>query len=224
VSRSVIFEESDVVNDNDDEYDEPFVEEPFDPRSEEGDDAKESPNAEGLLLRAVAVLEGARTMPLSASVLVSREELLELVQGALDRLPDEMRQARWLLRERDEFIEARRREADALLEEVRAQAERMVQRTEIVREANKVAQRIVEEAREQARRLRHEAEDYCDQKLASFEIVLGRTLKTVLAGREKLLATTPPPYEGEGAAEGPDGRAEEPDEEENGEFFDQDDG
>ena len=65
----------------------------------------------------------------------------------------------------------------------------MVQRTEIVRQANHVAQRILDDANEEARRLRHEAEDYADQKLASFEIVLDRTMKTVQAGREKLQVT-----------------------------------
>lgn len=189
------------------EYDDTFEEEPIEERPVEDEEAIDPDDTEGLLHRAITVVDSARTMPLSASVLVSREELVELLQGALDRLPDEMRQARWLLRERDEFIESRRREADSLLEEVRAQAERMVQRTEIVRQANQVAQRIVEEAREESRRLRHEAEDFCDQKLASFEIVLERTLKTVLAGREKLSATPPPLPEGgawpPGPGEGP---------------------
>ena len=91
------------------------------------------------------------------------------------------------------------RKADGLLEEVRVQTERMVQRTEIVRQANHVAQRILDDANEEARRLRHEAEDYADQKLASFEIVLDRTLKTVQAGREKLQVTPIPDVEiGEG--------------------------
>ena len=156
-------------------------------------------DAQGLLRQAVDVVSTARTMPLSASVLVARDELLELLQTALDRFPDELRQARWLLRERDEFLATRQREADLLLEEVRAQAERMGQRTEIVRQANHVAQRILDDAREEARRLRHEAEDFCDQKLASFEIVLDRTIKTVQAGREKLQATPPPLPEDPGA-------------------------
>jgi hypothetical protein len=72
----------------------------------------------------------------------------------------------------------------------------MVQRTEIVREAQHLAQKTVEEARDESRRLRLEAEDYCDQKLASFEIVLERTIKTVQAGREKLSFTPPPPMDG----------------------------
>ena len=107
---------------------------------------------------------------------------------------------------------------------MRAQAERMVQRTEIVREANKVAQRIVDEAREQSRRLRHEAEDFCDQKLASFEIVLERTLKTVVAGREKLLAAIPAIPDGEDASEAPGRHAEGSVAEDESEFFDQDEG
>ena len=101
-------------------------------------------------------------------------------------LPDELRQARWLLREREEFMAERSREAEALMDEVRAQAEHMVQRTEIVRQANSVAQRILDDANEEARAMRHEAEDFVDTKLAGMEIVLDRLTRTVQAGRAKL--------------------------------------
>ncbi len=164
--------------------------------------------AEGLIQRAVDLVSSAKAMPLSASVLVSREELVDLLTAALEQLPDELRQARWLLRERDEFMADRAREAEALMDEVRVQAERMVSRTEIVRQANQVAQRILDDANEEARRMRHEAEDYCDQKLAGMEIVLERIMRTVQAGREKLQATAPPvadpaePKEGDAAEAG----------------------
>jgi len=186
-----------------------------DPDDPLGEPPKESDDAEGLIRRAIDAVSTARAMPLSASVLVARDEMVELLQGALERLPDELRQARWLLRERDEFIAQRKRQAESLLEDVRAQAERMVQRTEIVRQANQVAQRILDDARDEARRLRHEAEDFCDQRLASFEIVLDRTLKTVQAGREKLQATPlPPPAPGQADAYGDGGDVAA--------FFDQD--
>lgn len=149
-------------------------------------------DAETMVRAALDLVLSAKAMPLSASVLISRDEVADLLQAVLDRMPDELRQARWLLKERDDFLAERSREADALLEEVRVQAERMVQRTEIVRQANHVAQRILDDANEEARRLRHEAEDYADQKLASFEIVLDRTIKTVQAGREKLQVTPLP--------------------------------
>ncbi len=172
----------------------------------------EDPGAEGMIRRAADIVGSAKAMPLSASVLVSREELLDLLQSALDRFPDELRQARWLLREKEEFLAEREREAEALMADVRAQAEHMVSRSEMVRQANLVAQRILDDANEEARRLRHEAEDYCDQKLAGMEIVLDRITKTVRAGREKLQATVAVAAPVESAA--PEG--EEPG------FFDQD--
>lgn len=151
------------------------------------------PDTESLVHRALDLVGSAKTMPLSSSVLVSRDELTDLLTEALDQLPDELRQARWLLREREEFLAERQREADALMDEVRARAEHMVSRTEVVRQANQTAQRIVEEAREEARRMRHEAEDYCDQRLAGMEIVLERIIRTVQAGRQKLQASASPP-------------------------------
>src|SRR5436189_657097 len=139
----------------------------------------DQPDAETLLRRVVEVISNAKSLPLSTSVRIEKDEVLELLEDAIDRLPEELRQARWLLKEREEFLEKVQREGDDILEAARARAERMVQRTEIVRSAQATARRTIEDAQDEARRLRHEAEDYCDQKLAAFEIVLERTSKTV---------------------------------------------
>ncbi|MGH9164581.1 MAG: hypothetical protein ACRDZW_03575, partial [Acidimicrobiales bacterium] len=155
-------------------------------------------DAETLIRRVIEVVTNARPMPLSTTVRVEKDEVLELLDDALERLPDELRQARWMLKERDEFLAKVEREAGEILESARVRAERMVQRTEIVRTARQMATTTVEDAREDARRLRHEAEDYCDQKLASFEIVLERVMKTVVAGRQKLrVAPLPEASEGD---------------------------
>jgi len=166
---------------------------------------------ESILHHLMDVIASAKSMPLSSSVMVSREEVIAIVQSALDSLPEELRQARWLLREREEFMAERSRDAEALMSEVRAQAERMVQRTEIVRQANAVAQRILDDANEEARTLRHQAEDFVDTKLAGMEIVLDRLTRTVQAGRAKLAAPlVAPATEDEGTGVEEDG------------FFDQD--
>ena len=149
------------------------------------------------------LVETARSMPLSNSAIVNRDEVLELLDETMERLPEELRQARWLLKEREEFLEKVQREGDDILEAARVRAERMVQRTEIVRAAQQTARKTVEDANDEARRLRLEAEDYCDQKLAAFEIVLDRTMKTVLAGREKLRAA-PMPADGRALGEAED--------------------
>ncbi len=78
-------------------------------------------------------------MPLSSSPRIDRDEIIELLDEALHRLPEEMRQARWMIKERQEFVAKTRREADELLEAARVQAERMVQRTEVVRAAEQRA-------------------------------------------------------------------------------------
>ena len=181
----------------------PYLEEDVAPPAEEV-------GIESVLHQLLDLIAAAKSMPLSSSVMVSRDEVVSLLQSALDSLPEELRQARWLLREREEFMAERTREAEALMAEVRAQAEHMVQRTEIVRQANAVAQRILDDANEEARTLRHQAEDFVDQKLAGMEIVLDRLTRTVQAGRAKLAAPLVEPVAD--ASTGP---------EEDG-FFDQD--
>jgi cell division septum initiation protein DivIVA len=171
-----------------------------------------STEVETLLRRVVDVVENARLMPLSASVMINRDEVLELVEEALERLPEELRAARWLLREREEFLRKVQREGDEILEEARLRAEQMVQRSEVVRAAEQAARRTVEDAEAEARKLRHEAEDFCDQRLAQFEAILDRTTKTVQAGRARF-ASPPVPAVVE---EEPEESAEEAG------FFDQD--
>ncbi len=163
------------------DYHDDEVEEDFVPASPYGDIASEQ-----LLLQLRDLVAEAPKVPLSASAMVSREEVLSLLDEAIDRLPDELRAARWLLKERDEFLTKVRHEGDEIVNHARAQAEQFVQRTEVVKAAEQRAWEIVDGAEADARRLQHEVEDFCDQKLASFEIVLERTMGMVASGRAKL--------------------------------------
>ncbi len=156
-------------------------------------DVQEGPDSEALIRRVIEIIESTRTLPLSSSVkLDNRDEVLEMLEESLARLPEDLRLARWMLKEREEYVGKMQREGEDILQAARLRAEQMVQRTEIVREAHHTARDIVEKARDEARRLRLESEDYADQRLAAFEIVLERTLRTVAAGRQKLAATPGP--------------------------------
>jgi vacuolar-type H+-ATPase subunit H len=160
------------------------------------------PETDALIQRVAGMIGSARALPLSSSVkLDNKDEVLELLREAMERLPEELRQARWMLKEREEFLASTQRKAEELVESARSEAQRMVQRTEIVKEAQTQARRTVETAREEARKLRLEAEDYADQRLAQFEIILERTLKTVAAGRQKLSGL--PDKDEDGALHGP---------------------
>jgi hypothetical protein len=143
-------------------------------------------DAETLLRRAIDIIADAPTMPLSSSPRIDRDEIIELLDEALARLPEELRQARWMLKERQDFVNKTRREANEMLEAARVQAERMVQRTEVVRAAEQRARQVIDTADNDSRRLKLETEDFLDQRLASFEILLDKLGKTVAAGRQKL--------------------------------------
>ena len=147
------------------------------------------PQVEAILREARDIIENARAMPLSASSMVNKEELLEMIDEAMRRLPDDLRNARWLLKEREEFLAKVTREGDEILELARSRAERLVQRTEVVRTAEQKARQLVETAREDSRRMRLETEDYCDQKLKNFESTLGQAKDVITAGRRKLQET-----------------------------------
>ena len=144
------------------------------------------PDSALLLQQLQDMLENARKLPMSASVSLNREEFGAVLQETIDGLPEELREARWLLKEREQVIERAQHEADRLLETARVRAERMVEKNELAREARRVAEQIVEDAQRQAGAMRHEAEDYVDRKLASFEVVLDRTIQQVHTGRERL--------------------------------------
>ena len=146
-------------------------------------------DAEQMLRRLHELVASARPMPLSTSVMINRDEVLDLLDETIERLPDELRAARWLLKEREDYLGKVRREGEEILDQARSRAERMVQRTEVVKASEARARKIVDAAQAEANRLKNECEDYCDHKLASFEIVLERTLKMVGAGRDKLQGT-----------------------------------
>ena len=167
-----------------------------------------------ILRQTIDIIVQAPSVPLSSSPRVNRDEIVELLQDALDRLPEEIRQARWMLKERQEFLDKTKREADEILGAARQQAERMVQRTEVVRAAEARARQVIDAADEETRRLKHETEDFLDQRLGSFEILLGRLQKTVHNGRERLsIGDKVPSPEAEKAVEDQDDPAG---------FFDQD--
>ena len=146
----------------------------------------EAPEVERLIQGLINVVDAARPVPLSSSSMINKDEVVSVLNDISLRLPDEIRAARWLLKQREDFLARTQREGDELIDLARARAGQMVQKSEVVKAAEIRARRIVEEAQSEARRLQLETEDYCDQRLASFESILKKTQKIVADGRTKL--------------------------------------
>ncbi|MCY3849233.1 MAG: hypothetical protein OXF75_00345 [Acidimicrobiaceae bacterium] len=157
-----------------------------DPLAEAPPSAYRPLEAEEILRSAIDLIERARPMPMSASSIINKNEVLELLNAALQSLPDEFRAARWLLKERDDFLARVQGEGDLLIARARDTAQRMVQRTELVKEANDHARRVVSEAEQEARDLRLKTEDWCDQELGRLEVVLERISRSVAFGRSRM--------------------------------------
>ena len=126
----------------------------------------------------------AKSMPLSTSVLINREEVLELIQEMRSSMPEEIKQARWVVKDREQLLTKARKDAEGVVAQALEEQRRLVTQEEVVRASTREAERILEEAREQARQMRLEAEDYMDQKLAGFEATLQRTLEQIAQIRE----------------------------------------
>ncbi|MGV4988292.1 ATP synthase F0 subunit B [Streptomyces sp. NRAIS4] len=139
----------------------------------------------------VSAVSGARSMPMSASCVVNRAELLAMLEEVRQALPGSLAQAQELIGGREQMVEQARIEAERIIENAHAERGSLISDTEIARRSQAEADRIVDEARKEAEEIRADADDYVDSKLANFEVVLTKTLGSVGRGREKLLGTGP---------------------------------
>ncbi|WP_031039467.1 ATP synthase F0 subunit B [Streptomyces sp. NRRL F-5650] len=138
-----------------------------------------------------AMVSGARAMPMSASCVVNRAELLSLLEELRAELPGSLAQAQELIGDREQMVAEARQEAERIIESAHAERGSLIAGTEVARRSQAEADRILAEARQEAEEVRAEADDYVDSKLANFEVVLTKTLGSVGRGREKLLGTGP---------------------------------
>jgi F0F1-type ATP synthase membrane subunit b/b' len=132
------------------------------------------------------LVHNAKAVPLTDQVRIDREEIYDILDQMRATIPEEIKQARWIVKERQEMLAEAKRECDRILGEAREQAVREASQTEIVKLAERQAQEIVDEARRQARETRLEMEDWADSILSTLETNLDKFLGAVRRGRERL--------------------------------------
>jgi cell division septum initiation protein DivIVA len=140
----------------------------------------------GILDALTDAVTHARAMPMSSSVLVNRAELLDLLEQARDVLPRQLTRADDVLADAAAARGVAQAQADAILVAARARSAELVDAEHVTGAAIERAREIVAQAEEVASGLRRDADDYCDRRLADFEIDLGKVLTQVHAGRAKL--------------------------------------
>jgi cell division septum initiation protein DivIVA len=139
-----------------------------------------------LIDRIEEAMDNARSMPLTRQRLIDVEKVYEIIDEVRASFPDELKQARWIVKERQEMLEEAEKEANRVLEDARDRAEAMASEQEVVKRASEQAATILDSARQQEREIRLGAEDYADEMLANLEVNLGKLLTAVQRGRDRL--------------------------------------
>lgn len=143
----------------------------------------------------IHTVEEARTVPLSGNVMLPRDEFLSRMYAVREALPEELRAARWMVREREAFVARTNERAREVMEKARVQAAEMVSESYIVKEAVEEANELVRTAESDGRRIRLEAEDHAEVRYAEAEAILGELLQEIRAARAELHQSRPAPPE-----------------------------
>ncbi|MFM8827843.1 MAG: ATPase [Actinomycetota bacterium] len=132
------------------------------------------------------LVHNARAVPLTDQVRIDREAVYEILDQMRSTLPEEIKQARWIVKERQEMLAEAKREADRIVDEAKEKAERQASQQEVVKLADKQAADLLDEARQREREVRLGAEDYADEVLGTLEVNLEKFTAAVRRGRERL--------------------------------------
>ena len=141
----------------------------------------------------LAYLEEAKSMPLSTNVLIEKDVFVEMLERLRAELPDELRAARWMVREREAFIARTNERAHEIIERAKSESRRLVSESYVLAEAVEEANILVRRAEGEARRLRLEAEDEIEKQLEEIEALMAELLTRTHAAREELHRSRPAP-------------------------------
>jgi vacuolar-type H+-ATPase subunit H len=132
------------------------------------------------------ILANARQVPFSDKVMIDREEIFEMIDHLRESVPAEIKEARWIVREKQQHLQEAEKEAQRIIAEAREKAQKLASEDEIVKEAQRQAQEIIDSAKAKEREIRMAAEDYADELFANLEANLSKLLAAVQRGRDRL--------------------------------------
>ena len=132
------------------------------------------------------LVHNAKQVPLTDQVRVDKEEIYDILDQMRATIPEEIKQARWIVKERQEMLAEAKREAERIVKEARERQDRLISNEEVMKSAERTAEDIIEEAQAREREIRLGAEDYADEILNTLEVNLQKFLAAVQRGRDRL--------------------------------------
>ena len=146
-------------------------------------------NALEIIDRIEELLDGSKRIPFSANIVINGDEMYDLIEELRTVMPEEFKQSRWIVKERENMIEEAKKQADKIIRNSQEKADTLVGETEIMKRATRKSEEMMSSIEARARTIRLEAEDYADEKLANLEAVLHKLLNSIEKGREQFKNT-----------------------------------
>ena len=143
----------------------------------------------------ILTVEQARGMPLSGNASIDRNEFGDRLRDLRERMPEELKTARWMVREREAFITQTNEQAAEIMRRAKETGARMVSETQVMSEAVEEANILVRNAEVESRRIRLEAEDVAESSYEHIETLLVNLLERVRDRRAELHQARPAPPE-----------------------------
>ena len=132
------------------------------------------------------ILEKSRNVPFSSKCIVDKEEVLDIIKEIRLKLPDELKQAKWVKEERHKILVQAQNEADDIIKEAENRIISMIDEHEITRKAYEKKVEIIETANEMSREISKGTKEYADNVLAGIEVALEDALKVIRNNRKEL--------------------------------------
>ena len=132
------------------------------------------------------MLEKSRNVPFSGRCVVDKEEMLDIIKEIRLKLPEELKQAKWVKEERQRILVEAQNEADEIIKEAENRIISMIDEHEITRKAYEKKVEIIETANEMSREIKNGTEEYADGVLAGIEVALEDALRVIKNNRKEL--------------------------------------
>ncbi len=132
------------------------------------------------------MLDKSRSVPFSSKCVVDKEEILDIIKEIRLKLPEELKQAKWVREERQRILVEAQNEADEIIKEAENRIISMIDEHEITRKAYEKKVEIIETANEMSREISKGTKEYADGVLGGIETTLQEALKVIQENRKEL--------------------------------------
>ena len=132
------------------------------------------------------IMEKCRSVPFSNKCIVDKEQILDIIKEIRLKLPEEIKQAKWIKEERQRILVEAQNEANDIIKEAENRIISMIDEHEITRKAYEKKVEIIETANEMSREIKNGTEEYADGVLAGIEVALEDALRVIKNNRKEL--------------------------------------